>query len=62
MISLSDVVVGKKPARKSEDDKIIFISGGLPVEDVSWGYTLYRSALEKGLGQDLKLWDQAHWL
>ena len=62
LISLSDVVVGKVPARKSEDDKIIFISGGLPVEDVTWGYTLYEEAIKQGLGQELKLWDQAHWL
>ena len=62
MLSLSDVVVGKISPRKSDDDKILFISGGMPVEDVSWGYTLYENALNKGLGQTLKLWDEAHWL
>lgn len=62
MLSLSDIAAGKVQPRKSDDDKIIFISGGLPVEDVSWGYVLYQEALKKGLGTKLKLWDQAHWL
>ncbi|OUQ77057.1 tyramine oxidase subunit B [Flavonifractor sp. An100] len=62
MISLSDVAVGKVAPRVSDEEKILFISGGLPVEDVSWGYTLYEEALKQGLGQELKLWDQAHWL
>ena len=62
MISLSDVAVGKLAPRVSDEEKILFISGGLPVEDVSWGYTLYEEALKQGLGQELKLWDQAHWL
>ena len=62
MISLSDVAVGKVSPRVSDEEKILFISGGLPVEDVSWGYTLYEEALKQGLGQELKLWDQAHWL
>ncbi len=62
IVSLSDVVVGKKPARESEGDRIIFISGGLPAEDVTWGYTLYEEAMKQGLGQTLTLWDKAHWL
>ncbi len=62
MLSLSDVAVGKISPRTSDEDRILFVSGGLPVEDVSWGYTLYQNALGKGLGQTLKLWDQAHWL
>ena len=62
MLSLSDIAVGKINPRKSAEDKILFISGGLPVEDVSWGYVLYEEAVRQGLGVSLKLWDQAHWL
>lgn len=62
MLSLSDIAVGRVQARRSDDEKILFISGGIPVEDVSWGYTVYEEALKKGLGQKLKLWDAAHWL
>lgn len=62
MISLSDVAAGTVNPRQSEDEKILFISGGLPVEDVSWGYVLYEEAVRQGLGTPLVLWDQAHWL
>ncbi|MCI8453745.1 MAG: ornithine cyclodeaminase [Lachnospiraceae bacterium] len=62
MLSLSDVAAGTVSPRRSDEDKILFISGGLPVEDVSWGYTLYEEALKKNLGTPLTLWEQAHWL
>lgn len=62
LLSLSDVAVGKISPRASQEDKILFISGGLPVEDVAWGYAVYEQAMKRGLGQSLKLWDQAHWL
>lgn len=62
MLSLSDIAAGKVNPRKSDEDKLLFISGGLPVEDVSWGYTLYEEAVKKGLGTPLALWEQAHWL
>ena len=62
MLSLSDVAAGKVNPRKSEEEKILFISGGLPVEDVSWGYTLFEEAARQELGTMLTLWEQAHWL
>ena len=62
MLSLSDVAAGKVNPRKSEEEKILFISGGLPVEDVSWGYTLFEEAARQELGTMLTLWEQSHWL
>lgn len=62
MLSLGDIAVGKIPARKNDNEKIFFMSGGLPIEDVSWGYTVYEEAQKLKLGQKLVLWDQAHWL
>ena len=62
MLSLSDVATGRASPRASDGDRIFFISGGLPVEDVAWGYTVYQEALRKGLGQRLLLWEGAHWL
>ncbi len=61
-LSLSDVAIGKVQPRKSDDDVIVFISGGMPIEDVAWGTVLYRNAKEKGLGTNLKIWDQSHWM
>jgi len=58
---LGDVVCGKVAPRKDDDETIILIAGGLPVEDVAWGYDVYQKAVEKGLGQKLKIWDEPHW-
>jgi len=29
----------------------------MPIEDVAWGTTVYRKAVEKGIGKKLNLWD-----
>jgi len=59
--SLGDIVSKKIPGRKTDEDTIIFVTGGLPVEDVAWGYTVYQNALRKKIGQELKYWDAPHW-
>ena len=60
--SLGDIAGGNVASRKSQNEKIIFVGGGLPLEDIAWGYTCYQKACELGLGQRLVLWDGAHWL
>ncbi len=60
--SLGDIACGTVPARKSPDERILFIGGGLPLEDIAWGYTCYQEALKKGLGQTLCLWKGAYWI
>ena len=59
--SLGDIASGKVPARTSDDENILFLSGGMPVEDVSWAYACYEEALKQGIGQELLLWEGAHW-
>ena len=60
--SLGDVVCGKCTVRESEDDRICFVTSGMPVEDVAWGYDLYQTALEKGIGTKLALWpEKPYW-
>jgi len=54
---LGDIIAGRTPARKSDDEIILYTVGGMPVEDVAWGTTLYRKAIEKGIGKKLNLWD-----
>ena len=60
-ISLADVSVGKGKSRQSENEIIIFYSGGLPVEDLSWGVECYHQAQKLGLGFTNKIWDSPHW-
>ncbi|MCI6650397.1 MAG: ornithine cyclodeaminase, partial [Ruminococcus callidus] len=45
------------PGRESDDQIILYSIGGMPVEDVAWGKTVYETALEKGIGTKLNLWD-----
>ncbi len=54
---LGDILVGKLPVHREKDEIIIYSVGGMPVEDVAWGTVVYRSALEKGIGVRLNLWD-----
>lgn len=56
--NLGDIISGKVEGRKSDDEIILFTTGGMPVEDVAWGYTIYKKALEMNIGTKLKLWDK----
>jgi len=58
--NLGDIVIGNKKARKSNDEIIIAITGGLPTEDVAWGYHVYQSALKKNIGTKLPLWNSSY--
>ena len=55
--SLGAIVNGVNPGRTSEDELILVNVGGMPILDVGWGYECYQSALEKGIGTKLNLWD-----
>ncbi len=54
---LGDIIMGKTPGRKNDEEIILYSVGGMPVEDVAWGTVIYRRALEMGIGTKLKLWD-----
>ncbi|MCM1506327.1 MAG: tyramine oxidase subunit B [Ruminococcus flavefaciens] len=54
---LGDVLTGKIPVHRREDEIVVYSVGGMPVEDIAWGTVVYRNALEKGIGTKLKLWD-----
>ena len=54
---LGDVLLGKIPVHRKEDEIVIYSVGGMPTEDVAWGTIVYRNALEKGIGTKLNLWE-----
>ncbi|MDC7240456.1 MAG: tyramine oxidase subunit B [Spirochaetales bacterium] len=54
---LGDIITGKIPARRNENEVIIYSVGGMPIEDVAWGTIVYRNALENGIGTKLNLWE-----
>ena len=58
IIEIADVVQGKAAARESGDEIIVYSVGGMPVEDIAWGGTVYHNALEMGIGIELPLWEK----
>ncbi|SFE37318.1 ornithine cyclodeaminase [Lentibacillus persicus] len=57
---IGDIIAGEKPGRQSEDDVIICMTGGLPTEDVAWGYKVYQNALKNNIGTKLPLWESSY--
>lgn len=60
MENIGAILNGKRPGRESDDQIIIYSIGGMPVEDVAWGKTVYEKALEKGIGTKLNLWEEPY--
>ena len=57
---LGDVLMGKVPVHRKENEIVIYSVGGMPIEDVAWGTIVYRNALEKGIGTKLNLWKEPY--
>lgn len=57
VVNLCDIVNGISKGRQSHDEIVMCSIGGMPLEDLSWGYDCYQKALELGIGQSLNLWD-----
>lgn len=60
VLNLCDIVNNITPGRKTHDEIVMCSSGGMPIEDVAWGYDCYMKALEEGIGTTLNLWDKPY--
>ena len=58
IVDIADIINKKHPGRESDDEIIVYSVGGMPVEDIAGGGTVYRNALKEGIGVELPLWDQ----
>ena len=58
IVDIADIINKKHPGRESDDEIIVYSVGGMPVEDIAWGGTVYRNALKEGIVVELPLWDQ----
>jgi ornithine cyclodeaminase/alanine dehydrogenase-like protein (mu-crystallin family) len=58
LVDLGAIVTGECQGRRSADEIVLMSIGGMPVEDVAWGTTLYRNAIAKGIGTKLNLWER----
>ncbi len=59
--NLAPIAMGTKPGRTNDKERIFLITGGLPTQDITWGYTVYQQALKMKLGQELKVWQKPYW-
>lgn len=58
--SLGDIICGSKAGRTNDEERFCFVTGGMPVWDVGWGFELYENAKKLGLGQNLTLWEDPY--
>lgn len=56
IVNLGNVAAGKAQGRQSDEERVVFIMDGMPVEDLAWGYAVYENALKEGIGTTLNLW------
>jgi ornithine cyclodeaminase/alanine dehydrogenase-like protein (mu-crystallin family) len=59
--SLGDLLLGRKPGRESEDERIHFTPDGMGSTDVALAFDVYQRARTLGIGQQLRLWDEPLW-
>ena len=57
---LGKVAAGIATVDRNSGRKKYFISNGMIIQDIAWGMTMYESAVEKGLGQELVMWDEPY--
>lgn len=53
--SLGEIILGRKPGRRSADERIFFAPIGMGSEDVAVGSVIYQQARARGLGRCLPL-------
>lgn len=56
VVNIGDVFEGTAPGREFDDQPVLFSVGGMGVEDVAWGKTVYENAVKAGLVTNLNLW------
>ncbi len=60
VLDLCDIVSGAKKGRENREEIIMCSIGGMPLEDLSWGYDCYERARMLGIGTKLNLWDEPY--
>ena len=60
VINICDIVNCTSKGRENKDEIVMCSIGGMPLEDLSWGYDCYQKALELGIGTKLNLWNEPY--
>jgi ornithine cyclodeaminase/alanine dehydrogenase-like protein (mu-crystallin family) len=56
---LGRIVAGRDVGRTSDDDITIFKSNGIALEDISTALRVYNLARERGVGEEINLWQRS---
>lgn len=60
--NLGELVLGTKPGREHDRERIHYAHMGMGVDDVALAWAVYRTACERGLGIRLPLWREPLWV
>jgi N-[(2S)-2-amino-2-carboxyethyl]-L-glutamate dehydrogenase len=59
---LGPILAGEVPGRRSDTENIFFSPVGLAFEDILVAERVFRTALARGLGRRLRLWESTQWV
>lgn len=54
---IAELVMGKTPGRKNDQERIMITAEGMAINDVSCAYLMYKKALEQGIGVKLPIFE-----
>lgn len=60
--NLDEIIVGKKPGREDDDERLFFAPIGMAHEDVAVASMIYERAKKEGIGRVLPLWTEPIWV
>jgi len=60
--NLGDLILGRKPGRESDDERIHYAHMGMGLDDVALAWSIYQTARQRHLGIPLPLWREPLWV
>jgi N-[(2S)-2-amino-2-carboxyethyl]-L-glutamate dehydrogenase len=60
--NLGELILGRKPGRQSDEERIHYCHMGMGLDDVALAWSVYQTATERGLGIRLPLWREPLWV
>jgi ornithine cyclodeaminase/alanine dehydrogenase-like protein (mu-crystallin family) len=59
--NLGDLIVGRKPGRETDSERIHFAHMGMGIADIALASSIYQRAQQRELGTTLTLWNEPLW-
>ncbi len=59
---IAEILVGDKPGRESQEERIFFNPVGMGIQDLIVAHRIYKTASTNNIGQKLALWEQPLWV